>query len=221
MTTQEAINARHSVRQYYDQPLKPDEAAALTEELNVCNRESGLHIQLVTDEPKAFSSFMARYGKFSGVRNYFALIGKKGPDLEETCGCYGERLVLKAQQIGLNTCWVGLTYSKVKTAYSIGSGEKLCAVIALGRGKTQGVPHKSKTMMELAETDEPMPEWFKAGMSAAMLAPTAMNQQKFVFKLADGRVSVQSGSGFYTKMDMGIAKYHFEIGAGKENFKWA
>ena len=23
-----------------------------------------------------------------------------------------------------------------------------------------------------------------------------------------------------TKVDLGIAKYHFELGAGKENFKW-
>lgn len=26
--------------------------------------------------------------------------------------------------------------------------------------------------------------------------------------------------GFCTKIDLGIVKYHFEIGAGKENFEW-
>jgi hypothetical protein len=25
----------------------------------------------------------------------------------------------------------------------------------------------------------------------------------------------------YSKMDLGIVKYHFELGAGKENFEWA
>ena len=25
----------------------------------------------------------------------------------------------------------------------------------------------------------------------------------------------------YTRMDLGIVKYHFEIGAGAENFAWA
>ncbi len=64
--------------------------------MKACNRESGLHIQLVTNEPKAFAGFMAHYGKFSGVTNYIAMIGKKGPGLDEKCGYYGERMVLKS-----------------------------------------------------------------------------------------------------------------------------
>ena len=221
MTEMEAIRVRHSVRQYLDIPLTPDELAALRAEVEDCNRESGLHIQLVTGEPKAFEGGMARYGKFGGVQNYFALVGKAGPDLQEKCGYWGERLVLKAQMMGLNTCWVALTFSKVKSAYTLDGGEKLAAVIALGHGKTQGVAHKSKTMEEVSKTAGPAPDWFKAGIEAALLAPTAMNQQKFLFTLLeDGRVSAQPGHAFYVKMDLGIAKYHFEIGAGRESFQW-
>ena len=221
MTELEAIRARHSVRQYLNKPLKPDELAALRAEVDACNQESGLHIQLVTNEPKAFEGTMARYGKFSGVANYFALVGKAGPDLQEKCGYWGERLVLKAQMMGLNTCWVALTFSKVKSAYTLDEGEKLAAVISLGHGATQGAPRKSRAMDEVAKVDGSMPDWFRAGMEAVLLAPTAMNQQKFLFTLEpDGRVSVQPGHAFYVKMDMGIAKYHFEIGAGKENFQW-
>lgn len=221
MTELEAIHARHSVRQYLNKPLKPDVLAELRAEVDACNRESGLHIQLVTNEPKAFEGAMARYGKFSGVQNYFALVGKAGPELQETCGYWGERLVLKAQMMGLNTCWVAMTFSKVKSAYVLDEGEKLAAVISLGYGANQGVAHKSKTMDEVAKVDSPMPDWFKAGMEAALLAPTAVNQQKFLFTLEDGKVSATPGHAFYVKMDLGIAKYHFEVGAGKENFQWA
>ena len=91
------MKERHSVRQYEDRPLEDSVVSALEEEIKVCNKESGLHIQLVKNEPKAFDSFMAHYGKFSGVTDYIAMIGKKGADLEENCGYYGERLVLKAQ----------------------------------------------------------------------------------------------------------------------------
>ena len=221
MTELEAIRARHSVRQYLNKPLKPDELAALRAEVDVCNQESGLHIQLVTNEPRAFDGSMARYGKFSGVTNYFALVGKAGPDLQEKCGYWGERLVLKAQMMGLNTCWVALTFSKVKSAYTLNDGEKLAAVIALGHGATQGVPHTSKTRDEVTKADGSMPDWFKAGMEAVLLAPTAVNQQKFLFTLLeDGRVSAQPGHAFYVKMDLGIAKYHFEVGAGKGKFQW-
>lgn len=221
MDLTEAMNARHSVRQYKNKPLGAEVIAALQEEIDSCNQESGLHIQLVTNEPKAFDSLMAHYGKFSGVTSYIAMIGKKGADLEEKCGYYGERLVLRAQQLGLNTCWVAMTYTKIKNAFSVEQGEKLCIVISIGYGETQGVPHKSKDFEKVAKADGQIPDWFKNGVEAALLAPTAMNQQKFRFNLRGNEVSAKAGVGFYTKIDVGIAKYHFEIGAGKDNFKWS
>ena len=221
MDLKEAMQTRHSVRQYKDQPLSVEVIAALQEEIAACNRESGLHIQLVTNEPRAFDGFMAHYGKFSGVTSYLALIGKKGPELDEKCGYFGQRLVLKAQQLGLNTCWVAMSYTKIKTAFTVDRGEKLCVVIALGYGATQGVPHKSRPFSEVAKADGQMPDWFKNGVEAALLAPTAMNQQKFLFTLSGDKVSAKAGRGFYTKLDLGIVKYHFELGAGKDRFAWA
>ena len=221
MDLKEAMQTRHSVRQYKDQPLSVEVIAALQEEIAACNRESGLHIQLVTNEPRAFDGFMAHYGKFSGVTSYLALIGKKGPELDEKCGYFGQRLVLKAQQLGLNTCWVAMSYTKIKTAFTVDKGEKLCVVIALGYGATQGVPHKSRPFSEVAKADGQMPDWFKNGVEAALLAPTAMNQQKFLFTLSGDKVSAKAGRGFYTKLDLGIVKYHFELGAGKDRFAWA
>lgn len=200
--------------------LDADVILALKKEIDACNQESGLHIQLVTNEPKAFDGFMARYGKFSGVANYIAMIGKKGSDLEETCGYYGERLVLLAQQLGLNTCWVAMTYSKIKTAYVVERGEKLCIVIAIGYGATQGVAHKSKAMKDVVKAETTVPDWFRSGVEAALLAPTAMNQQKFCFELKENKVSVKAGIGFYAKIDMGIVKYHFETGAGTAGWEW-
>ena len=221
MDLKEAMQARHSVRQYKDQPLSVEVIAALQEEIAACNRESGLHIQLVTNESRAFDGFMAHYGKFSGVTSYLALIGQKGPELDEKCGYFGQRLVLKAQQLGLNTCWVAMSYTKIKTAFTVDKGEKLCVVIALGYGATQGVPHKSRPFSEVAKADGQMPDWFKNGVEAALLAPTAMNQQKFLFTLSGDKMSAKAGRGFYTKLDLGIVKYHFELGAGKDRFAWA
>ena len=220
MNLTEAMNERHSVRQYYNKPIEADILSELQTEITAYNKESGMHIQLIANEPKAFDGFMAHYGKFSGVTNYIAIIGKKSADLDERAGYYGERLVLKAQQLGLNTCWVAMTYSKVKTAYSIAPGEKLCIVISLGYGKNQGVPHKSKSFDAITQVDGPVPDWFRKGIEAVLLAPTAMNQQKFKFYLDGDTVSAKAGMGFYSKIDLGIVKYHFEIGAGKENFQW-
>lgn len=220
MTINEAIIARHAVRAYTDKKLDRDILDKLTECIAECNKDSGLHIQLVSGEPKAFDGFMAHYGKFSGVENYIALIGKKGPDLEEKCGYYGEKLAIYAQSLGLNSCWVAMSYSKVKGAYEIGAGEKLLMVISLGYGKTQGVQHKSKPAEQVSNISSDSPEWFRKGVEYALLAPTAMNQQKFYLTLNGDRVAAKAGSGFYTKTDLGIVKYHFEVGAGTENFRW-
>ena len=221
MDIYEAMRARHSVRAYEQREIEGEIKDMLEDKIAELNGRSGLHIQLITHEPKAFDSPMAHYGKFSGVTDYIAMIGKKDDELEEKCGYYGEKLVLFAQQLGLNTCWVAMTYRRIKTAYKLDAGEKLCIVIAIGYGKTQGVPHKSKTPLEVADMSGDVPEWFKKGVEAALLAPTAVNQQKFFFALADGKVSAKAGRGFCSRIDLGIAKCHFELGAGKENFNWA
>ncbi|MGN1343074.1 MAG: nitroreductase family protein [Traorella sp.] len=220
MDLKEAVIVRHSVRQFQNKPLEENIISQLQKEIDMCNQESGLHIQLVLNEEKAFDGFMAHYGKFRGVKNYIALIGKKGPELDEKCGYYGERIVLKAQQLGLNTCWVALTYSKIKSAFVIETNEKLCVVIALGYGETQGVSHKSKTIQDVVDSNEELPDWFRCGVECALLAPTAMNQQKFIFTRNENKVSCKPLMGFYSKVDLGIVKYHFEIGAGKNHFDW-
>ena len=218
MELMEAIRRRHAVRQYTDRPLPPEVLAALMEETVACNRESGLHIQLVHDEPEAFQGFMAHYGKFRGVRNYLAFIGPKGAD--EKIGYYGERLVLKAAQLGLDSCWVAMSYRKGKCPVTVEGGEKLVCVASLGYGETHGVPHKSKPLEEDYKADRELPDWFRSGVEAALLAPTAMNQQKFLLTLEGDTVQSESTGGFYAKVDLGIVKYHFEVGAGKDHFTW-
>lgn len=220
MELMDAMRNRHSVRQYIDRPIDTKILTELRAEIDDCNKEGDLHIQIVTDEPKAFDSLMAHYGKFSGVTNYIALVGKKSNQLDELCGYYGERLVLKAQQLGLNTCWVAMTYKRIPGAFEVAKGEKLTVVISLGYGKTQGVQHKSKSAEAVSNVNSGSPQWFRTGIEAALLAPTAMNQQKFVLNYIDGKVSAKAGSGFYTRIDLGIVKYHFELGAGKNNFEW-
>lgn len=211
MTIDEAVKNRHSVRSFTDRKINTDTRNALSEIIDKCNHDSGLNIQLVCDEPEAFDGVMSR--SFKGCCNYLVIAGKPGCD--EAVGFYGEKVVLQAQMLGLNSCWVAMSYSKSKVKCTLKPGEKLQIVIALGYGETQGVQHKSKPMEELCSVNEQMPDWFRAGMESAMLAPTAMNQQKFCFILQNGKVTAKSGMGFYTKIDLGIAKCHFEIGAGK------
>lgn len=218
----EAMKARHSVRRYTDRKIEENIAALLREEIDACNCEGGLRIQLILDEPLAFGNILAHYGLFKGVKNYIALVGKSSDDLDERVGYYGERIVLKAQMLGLNTCWVAATYSRKKSRIQVDSGEKVVCVIALGYGANQGRAHRNRPMEALYKVPGEMPDWFQRGVEAAMLAPTAVNQQRFLFVLCgDHMVRAEAGKGSCTKIDLGIVKYHFEIGAGMNNFQWA
>ena len=228
MTLEEAIKARHSVRAYKAQPLTEDLVKVLEKEIKEQNRQGHLHIQLIKNEPKAFQGKLAKYGKFSNVTNYLVMAGQKAEDLDERIGYYGEHLVLLAQTLGLNTCWVGLSYSKIPGTYVLEEGEVIKAYIAIGYGETQGVGHKIKTVGKASNASDITPSWFRKGVEAALLAPTAVNQQKFFFEYIPAKdskpVQVIAKRSFsligFTQMDLGIAKYHFEVGAGKDNFEW-
>lgn len=226
MTLIEAINARHSVRHYISKPLEHDIVEAIKAKIENCNREGRLHIQLVTNEPKGFNGLIC-YGQFSGVENYLVVAGKNAEDLDYRVGYYGEQLVLFAQQLGLGTCWAGLTYSKIKGTYTLDQGEKIVCMIALGYPNDPGRKIKRKTIEQLSNVSSDTPEWFRRGVEAVQKAPTAVNQQKFYFEYLgkSGNIHLVRAKRLfsligYTKMDLGIARFHFEIGAGRDDFEW-
>lgn len=223
MDFKEAIKARHSVRRYDDRPIEREKVETLRDAINRANRSGGLDIQLVLDEPKAFGSKLVTYGQFAGVKNYLVMAGPKGRQAEENIGYSGEQIVLLAQTLGLSSCWVGLTYKKIPGTFTLAEGEVIHCVIALGYGLTPGVQHPLRPVENYYECEGEPPKWFLDGMEAAMLAPTAVNQQKFRFILHEGG-KVEAKPLFsmvgYTHVDLGIVKCHFEIGAGKVSFLW-
>lgn len=209
----EVMKQRHSVRQYTDQKIPMEIQEKLKAEVERLNTESGLHMQLFFDEPVCFDSRMAHYGKFTNVKNYLSIVGKKEPKLEEKTGYYGEKVVLLAQSLGINSCWVGMTHGKSDAI--INKDEKQVIVVSLGYGENQGVAHKNKPMDKLCSVTGDVPTWFHTGMEAAMLSPTAVNQQKFLISYDGKKLSAKvNGRGFFSKVDLGIVKCDFELASG-------
>lgn len=231
------LRARHSVRSYTERRIEGNVLASLESAVAAANEESRAHggacptFRLCVDEPEAFNANKAHYGMIRGCRNYFACYlpeAKRDADAtaeaDELIGYYGERLVLTAQELGLNTCWVALTYRKGKAATESSTGARPRIVIALGYGKTQGAARRKKSAETLSNVTSDSPEWFKRGMAAVCLAPSAVNQQRYYFELrGDGSVLARSKFSLigYTAIDLGIAKYHFVLGAGSQRVCWA
>ena len=222
-----AVWLRHSVRAFEDRPIAEDVREKLEAAVAEANAASGLTMRLAFDEPEAFTSMLAHYGRFENVKNYLVVCGPNDKDLDMKAGYFGEKIVLLAQQLGLNSCWVATTFKRRVVRASLTKSERMVVVIALGYGKTQGRAHRTKTAPQVSKPILDVPDWFRRGVSYALLAPTSLNQQSFWLMLTRKvstdnklKVSLSTGGGPKAKVDLGIVKLHFEIGAGLENFAW-
>ena len=209
MDIMEIMRKRHSVRSFRSLEIGSAAADILRSYIGGLNEKYGVSLRLVTGEPKAFDGFISRVGTFKNVRSYFVVAAPKNKEFE--AGYCGELALLKAAKLGINSCWVGMTYSK--SAVKADGSDRIFAVIALGYGDNNGVPHKSKPM-EMLCSHRAEPQWFIRGMEGAMLAPTAMNRQRFFFKWDGRTVTAQAGAGIGTVLDLGIAVCHFELASG-------
>lgn len=225
MRLDEAIHARHVVRHYTDKPVAQDVADELQRTIERCNREGNLSMQLKLNDPAAFEGFLTDYGIYKNARNLVAIVSDGTNGWEERCGYYGAHVLLRATQLGLDTGWVRQFGRHLRKHVALEGGERPRFAIVFGYGVNHGHQHKSKRYEQVARVPEGMdtPTWFRNGVQAALLAPTSLNQQKFTFTLQpDGRsVEAKAGLGPCTRTDLGIAKYHFEIGAGSDtDFAW-
>ena len=216
MDMKQAMLERHMVRKYTDKAIPEDVVTKLNDRVRGNNEQFGLSIKLMTNDntavPGVIKLILAK-----GVNNFFIMAGPEGAD--ELCGYCGADLMLYAQTLGLNTWWVGGTFNR-KGAQEKAEGAKPVGIIAVGYGQTQGVPHKSKKASDVSTYDGEVPEWFKNGVDAALLAPTALAKQAFTISGKESKVSISCDNGIFTGVDTGLVKYHFELGAGKDNFAW-
>ncbi len=222
MNIKEAMSARHTVRKYKDKSLSAEVIKQINNRIDENNQQHGIHISLVTDNTDALPGII-KLVLAKGVKNYLVLAGPDKPETNEKLGYASADLMLYAQTLGLNTWWIGGTFSRSGTQKNanIGSDEKIIGIVVVGYGVNQGKPHKSKSAAEVSAYDGSAPEWFQEGVKAALLAPTAVNRQNLMITGKGDTVSMTYKEGAFAGADLGICKYHFELGAGIENFRWA
>ncbi|MBR4462543.1 MAG: nitroreductase [Erysipelotrichaceae bacterium] len=215
MTEKEAILERHAVRNYLDKQIDRETVLLIEDKIRELNERSGLHFQFISDAGNTYDRFMNKTMGLRTAPSVIACVGKEEEGLEQKIGYYGEKLVLYLQTLGLNTCWAGL-FNKKAIAAEIKEDERLVITIATGYGRDQGRQHRSRTIEQVTEGKAERPDWFIEGVRMALLAPTAINQQKFVIRLNDDdTVDFIDRKGPFSQVDLGIVKCHFDIGAGR------
>ncbi len=243
----DAINIRTAVRAYDPDPIDDDTARQLDMTIDAVNTLADLRIQLVRDQPAVFAQ-ANESGHLTHAANYLAVVGPTNDDeAKERAGFYAERVVLAATLRGLGTCWVKGSWDCDEAARHcrIKSGEELYLGIVIGYPQNhqtrmstsydelvdiQRTHRDSKSYEQFtAHMDDAdrnaAPQWFKNGVEAAMKAPSAMNRQPIVFSYnadddtATASIDPHIDSSCSTN-DLGIAKLHFQIGAGSGTWSW-
>jgi len=218
MDFKEAMQKRHTVRKYTDKPLSDEIIAKINERIELNNKNYNLNMKLMINNSKGVSSIM-KLIMARGVNNFIILAGDVSGNLDERLGYSGADIMLYAQTLGLNTWWVGGTFNRSVSRYV--DNKKVTGIIAIGYGQTQGVPHKSKNVEDVSKYEGTIiPPWFISGVDGALLAPTALNKQDFMLIGNGNRVKIECSNGIFTGSNVGLIKYHFELGAGKGNFEW-
>lgn len=214
MDFKEAIKKRHVVRRYRDEELDSETVSALRKRVEEDNEKYQVHVKLETEDSSALN-LMGKLASKNAV-NYFIMSGKESADLNERLGYVGADLMLYAQTLGLNTWWIGGTFSKKNVKRKV-PNQKVIGIIVVGYGETAGKRHKQKDVEAVSSYEGETPDWFVAGVNAALLAPTAFGKQNFLISGKGQKVALKCDT---CGEDLGLVKYHFELGAGKENFEW-
>jgi nitroreductase len=231
-----AINARRSRRAYdKSKTIGAEVKNRLQEVCSGFRPYSAVRVEFICEPPDdVFANALGFYSNIKGAPAFLAFIGDMSdPNVQEKMGYAGEAAVLEATSLGLGTCWVALTYNAkaVKSLVKLGQNEKLICVSPVGyTTKTRsfedtvysgfGANHERKPLAALVHglAESGWPDWAKAAVAAARLAPSAMNRQPWIFHIAKDSITVAvktRGMEFNVakRLDCGIAMLHIELGA--------
>lgn len=217
------IDKRVSRREFKNIDLTEELKQKITSLVTQMNENGGLESQVVFN---ADGDDFPTYGRFINPRNYIKMLCDESlEDYNFKIGYHGQKLVLKLVEMGLGTCWAGISFSRVKAQIPV--GKRLRAVIMFGfvddemsdfekyiMSSTSVVSRDVKCFYHPKET---VPEIFLEGIKAVSRAPSAMNRQpvNFIFNDKKALAYVEKPDTLQG-IGLGIAVKHFEIGSNGE-----
>ena len=231
-----AVSKRRSRRQFDTKPVDADTLATLSSICLEFRPTQHTRAELFDDPPESlYRGIVGPYGQIRGAPSFIAFIGDmSSPYVHEETGYTGEGIILEATALHLNTCWVGGFFnSQIATSFAgIGKKEKILAVTPVGYATEKqsieeklvtgfGLTHRRKKLSSmvtgLQETE--WPEWVRAGIESARLAPSAINRQPWSFHVEANSIIVSVNRlgrefGIAKRLECGIAMLHIEIAAG-------
>ena len=243
----EIIKKRRSWRTYNGKPVENEKKEQILNFISTLDKPpfgSEARFQMVDLDLKGTGKVSGTYGVIKGAETFIASIVKKSPMDMEDVGFLFEKIILFATAMGLDTCWMGASFSRslFSEKMELKPEETIPVVGPIGyragkRSLTDTVFHMSAG----SKNRKPWSDLFfdntfnlpiekkDAGKLEVLfemvrLAPSAVNKQPWRLIL-DGKKAhffLKRTMGFESmfkmdlqRIDMGIAMCHFELAANK------
>lgn len=148
----------------------------------------------------------------------------------ENSGYIGEKLILKARDLDIDSCWVTFNDSDIiKEKLDISSNKEVTAIIALGYGIDKNIKNKSGSERLGVEKIVYMDKWgintsideleergLLDAFSYARMAPSTLNRQPWRFIIDGGKIILAVKKDDFTSnyeigIDAGIAMLYFGL----------
>lgn len=176
---------------------------------------------------------LGTYGVVRGAKTFLGVTAVDGPDAMADIGYTFEKVILKATEMGLGTCWMAGTFNRkqFKKAMPIKKNEIFPIITPIGGPefkmtrmdkifrKTAGSDNR-KPYEELffdGSFDKPLTESFEE-LEMVRIAPSAVNRQPWrVVKAGDEYHFYKAGKVLADKsldLDVGIAACHLDMALG-------
>jgi len=241
-SVKELIKERHSVRAYTNKKIEPTKKESL---LNLMEKLKTKHYRFeLIDYTFDENVKIGTYGMISGAHSFIVGILNKNMRNEKNIvldfGESFEKLVLKATELELATCWMVSTFNSdtIETLIDLNSGEDIVMVSPVGYGNEKSIKHRFTRFMIKADKRKPWQELFYKNdfkqplsktadaqtndiLEAVRQAPSAANKQPWRIVKTDmtfdfyiepkASMSEKNQKINVSYNDMGIARCHFKL----------
>lgn len=141
MDYRQMIKNKYSVRDYKDKKVDAKTAKAIRDYANHCPKlvdDIAVDIRFMDNSAvyRQIDGFAGYKGILIDAPHYAILLSEKKDHYIENAGYVGEGICLKAQELGVNTCWITFKDSKtIIHKLNIVTDKEVVGIIALGYGK--------------------------------------------------------------------------------------
>lgn len=248
---EDLITRRMSTRTYSDKMVNEEDREALLEFTRPL--ECDLYRFAIVDYAMSEGKKLNTYGLIRNAKTLLVAIGRRSLARDNKAavdfGYDFEKIILKATDLGIDTCWMGMSYKEdaLRELAGVGNDERIVMASPIGYSKGDNIldkltrysikAHKrlsfesifshGKIGVPLTELKD---ERYRICLEMLRRSPSAGNAQPWRV------VQTEGGFDFYSKAkkiydnlkdkridftynDMGIAKCHFELTALKYNLK--